>query len=338
MPAGWRGAARVLTVALMAGAPAMAGGARAANAFGQQVGSPQGDRQQGVFQQGGANAGANSGAGRVVVDGYGRTVTIPAQVNRIVSLAPNLTETVYALGLGDKLAGDTNDCDTPAAAKLKPHVGQEEDPSLEAIVALRPDLVLATSVNTAQTVDALARLGIPVYTTNPQTVLQTLDSVQQIADVTDAKPQGEALVSQLRQRLDAIQARLADRPVAHVLFVIWDDPLMSIGQHTFIADALRWAGAESVVLSHQDWPQISMEEVLRLQPEYIVWAAHLEGSQQQLEDLRARPVWRDLDAVEDGHVVDVSEEALRPSPGLVDVIEELAHEFHPNAFRDKTGN
>jgi iron complex transport system substrate-binding protein len=323
MLARWRGAAKVLTVALMSGALAVADGAQAASAF---------------RQQSGANAPDHSNAGRVVIDGYGRKVTVPARVNRIVSLAPNLTETVYALGLGDKLAGDTNDCDKPAAAKFKPHVGQEEDPSLEAIVALRPDLVLATSVNTAQTVDALARLGIPVYTTDPQTVLQTLDSMQQIADVTGAKQQGEALVSKLRQRLDALQARLADRPVAHVLFVIWDDPLMTIGQHTFIADALRWAGAESVVLSQQDWPQLSMEEVLRLQPDYIVWAAHLEGSQQQLENLRGRPVWRDLDAVEDGHVVDVSEEALRPAPGLVDVIEELAHEMHPNAFRDKTGN
>ncbi|MGA9884354.1 MAG: cobalamin-binding protein [Candidatus Acidiferrales bacterium] len=277
--------------------------------------------------------------GRVVIDGTGRRVTIPAHVNRIVTLAPNLTETIYALGLGDKLAGDTSDCDKPAAAKLKPHVGDPVDPSLEAIVAQRPDVVLATtSINRPETVDALARLGIPVYTSDPQTVLQMLDSVQRIADVVGAHEQGASLVAQLRQRLDAIHARLADRPVEHVLFVIWDDPLISIGQNTFIEDALRWAGAESVVLSRQKWPQISMEEVLRLQPEYIVFAAHEEGSRQALEDLRGRPVWRDLDAVEMGHVVDVSEEALRPSPGLVDVIEKLAHEMHPDAFTDKNGN
>jgi cobalamin transport system substrate-binding protein len=276
-------------------------------------------------------------SGRVVIDGYGRKVAIPRHVNRIVTLAPNLTETMYALGLGDKLVGDTNDCDKPAAAKSKPHVGDYVDPSLEAIVALRPDLVLATSANRIETVDALARLGIPVYTTNPQTVLETLDSVRQIADVTGAQPQGAQLVAQLRRRLDAIQTRLKDRTVEHVLFVIWDDPLITIGQDTFIADALRWAGAESVVLSHQKWPQLSMEEVVRLQPEYIVFAAHAEGPKRELEDLRGRPVWRDLDAVEMGHVVDVSEEALRPSPGLVDVIEELAHELHPDAFRDKAG-
>lgn len=284
------------------------------------------------------HAGAAFDAGRVVIDGVGRRVTIPQQVNRIVTLAPNLTETVYALGLQDKLVGDTNECDTPAAAKRKPHVGDVVSPSLEAIVALRPDLVLAsTSINRPETVEALARIGIPVYTTDAQTVTQMLDSVQRIGEIAGAADQGAKFVAQLRARLEAIHARLADQPVQHVLFVIWDDPLITIGQNTFIEDALRWAGAESVVLSRQKWPQLSMEEVLRLQPDYILYAAHDEKSTQTLQDLRARLVWRDLDAVEAGHVLDLSEEALRPSPGLVGVIEELARELHPDAFRDKTG-
>lgn len=316
MLARWRGAAVVLAIA---GAMFAAGRARGASAVQQ-------------------NARVAAEAGHVLIDGAGRRVTIPQQVNRIVTLAPNLTETVYALGLQEKLAGDTNECDTPAAAKLKPHVGDVVSPSLEAIVALRPDLVLAsTSINRPETVDALARLGIPVYTTDAQTVLQMLDSVQQIANIAGAPEQGAKFVAQLRARLDAIHARLADQPVQHVLFVIWDDPLITIGQNTFIEDALRWAGAESVVLSRQKWPQLSMEEVLRLQPDYILYAAHEEKPTQTLEDLRGRPVWRDLDAVEAGHVLDVSEEALRPSPGLVGVIEELARELHPDAFRDKTG-
>ena len=317
MLASWRGRAVVLAAL---GAIIFAAGTRAGSSQKQP------------------NAQSIAADASVVTDGAGRQVTIPAQVNRIVTLAPNLTETVYALGLGDKLVGDTNECDTPAAAKLKQHVGDVVDPSLEAIVALRPDLVLATtSINRPETVDALARLGIPVYTSDAQSVLQMLDSVQQIADIAGAHRQGAQLVAQLRQRLDAVHARLADRPVQHVLFVIWDDPLITIGQNTFIEDALRWAGAESVVLSQQKWPQLSMEEVLRLQPDYVLYAAHNQNSPQTLEDLRARPVWRDLDAVEAGHVLNVSEEALRPAPGLVGVIEELARELHPDAFRDKTG-
>jgi len=273
---------------------------------------------------------------RIVTDDVGRQVKMPAEVSRIVTLAPNLTEIVYALGLADKLAGDTNECDNPPAAKLKPHVGEPQNPSLEAIVALHPDLVLATtSINRVETADALERLGIAVYTSDgeAQTVLGILDSIARMADLMLAKTKGADLIAQMRRRLDELHARLEDRPMVHVLFVVWLDPLTTIGQNTFIADALRWAGAESVVLSKQNWPQISIEEVVRLQPDYIVFAGtHQESAATELADLRTRPVWRDLDAVQMGHVVNLSEEAIRPSPGLVDAIEQLAHDVHPEAF------
>ena len=286
-----------------------------------------------------ASDGAQASSTRVVIDEVGRRVAIPAQVNRIVTLAPNLTETVYALGLGDKLVGDTDVCDTPPAAAQKPHVGDPQDPSLEAIVALRPDLVLATtSINREETADALARLGIAVYTTagDTQTMIEMLDSMAKTGGLMGAGPQGEAVVASLRARLDALHARLADRPMAHVLFVVWQDPLITIGQKTFIADALRWAGAESIVDTDQNWPQLSLEEVVRLQPEYIIFAGgHGDSAASELAGLRARPVWRDLDAVEQGHVVNLSEESIRPAPGLVDAIEQLAHEVHPGAFSEK---
>jgi ABC-type Fe3+-hydroxamate transport system substrate-binding protein len=292
-----------------------------------------------------AQAPKQAGAARVMTDEVGRRVTIPAEVRRIVSLAPNLTETVYALGLEDRLAGDTDYCDTPAAAKSKPHVGNPQSPSLEAIVALHPDLVLATtSINRVETADALAHLGIPVYTTDASTVRGMLGSIGHMAQAMDAEAQGTALVANLQARLDALQARLADRPLTHVLFVVWEDPLITIGQNTFIADALRWAGAESVVLSKQNWPHVSMEEIVRVQPDYIVLTpnhdigsdaganAGSDAAKAGLADLRAKPVWRDLQAVELGHVVVAGDDALRPSPGLVDAIERLAHELHPEVF------
>ena len=280
-------------------------------------------------------------ASRVVTDEVGRRVEISTEVKRIVTLAPNLTETVYALGLEGLLVADTNYCDTPPAAKLKPHVGDPQNPSLESIVALQPDLVLATtSINRLETADALKQLGIAVYTTDPQTVRGMLDSVIHMAQAMGAEKQGTELVARMQQRLDAVQSRLSDRPMVHVLFVVWDQPLMTIGQNTFIADALRWAGAESVVLSKQKWPRLSLEEVVRLQPDYLVFTSDHGPVATTLSDLRARPGWRDLDAVETGHVVNMSEEAVRPSPGLVDAIEQLAHDVHPEAFAEKseTGN
>ncbi|HEY4708629.1 MAG TPA: helical backbone metal receptor [Candidatus Acidoferrales bacterium] len=278
---------------------------------------------------------------RVFIDEMGRRVEISTEVKRIVTLAPNLTETVYALGLEDLLVADTNYCDTPPAAKLKAHVGDPQNPSLESIVALQPDLVLATtSINRVETADALKQLGIAVYTTDPQTVRGMLDSVMHIAQATGAEKQGTQLVARMQQRLDAVQSRLNDRPMVHVLFVVWDQPLMTIGQNTFIADALRWAGAESVVLSKQKWPRLDLEEVLRLQPDYLVFTSDHGPVATTLRELRARPGWRDLDAVETGHVVNMSEEAIRPSPGLVDAIVQLAHDVHPEAFAEnnETGN
>jgi iron complex transport system substrate-binding protein len=273
---------------------------------------------------------------RVVTDEVGRRVEIPAEVKRIVTLAPNLTETVYALGLEDLLVADTNYCDIPPAAKLKAHVGGPKNPNLESIVALHPDLVLATtSINRIETADALKQLGIAVYTTDPQTVRGMLDSVGHMAQAIGAEKQGTQLVAQMQQRLDAVQSRLSDRPMVHVLFVVWDQPLITIGQNTFIADALRLAGAESVVLSEQNWPRLSLEEVVRLQPDYLVFTSDHGPVDATLRELRVRPGWRDLGAVETGHVVNMSEEAIRPSPGLVDAIEQLAHDVHPEAFSEK---
>jgi iron complex transport system substrate-binding protein len=271
--------------------------------------------------------------GRLVTDETGRHMTIPANVQRIVSVAPSLTEIVYALGAGDRLVGDTNLCDLPAEARLKPHVGNPQNPNLEAIVALHPDVVLTTtSINYAATADSLLKLGIAVYTTDPETVLGTLDSFAKIGDVIGSKAQGVALESTLRARLDRLQARLADHAPAHVLFLVWLTPPMSIGQNTFIADALRWAGAESILVTDQRWPNPAFEEVLRLQPDYIVLTTDHEGSDADASDLRSRPQWKDLMAVQLGRVVTLNDNIERPSPALVDGIEQLAHDVHPELF------
>jgi iron complex transport system substrate-binding protein len=261
-------------------------------------------------------------------------VSIPAEVNRIVTLSPDLTETIYALGLEAKLVGDTDYCETPPEAKLKPHIGSAQTPSLEAIVALHPDLVLATgTINRRETADALKRLGIAVYTTYPRTVRGILESVEHISELAGAGEQGAALVERLQSRLDALHARLEPLPMVHVLFVEWIYPLLTIGQNTFIADALRWAGAESVILSGQNWPRVSLEEIVRLQPDYILLTRNHGGTNdEELDELRSRPVWKKLSAVERGHTLMVDDDIARPSPGLVNAIEKLARELHPEAF------
>jgi iron complex transport system substrate-binding protein len=276
---------------------------------------------------------------REVIDGYGRTVRVPLNPSRIISLAPSLTETVYALGVEDRLVGDTDYCDYPPAAQKKPKVGGVINPNLEQIAALRPDLVLVTKEgNTLDTVRALDTLGIPTYATNARTVEEIISSTQKLADVLNASASGKALTDDLQRRLEALHSKLSAVPPRTVLFVVWTEPLVSVGKDTFIADALRRAGAVSIVDSSQDWPQVSLEQVAHLQPEYLVFAdSHSDTSAHELDALADRPGWRILDAVRNRDIAVISEAIIRPAPRIVSVIEDLAHQLHPEAFVDAPG-
>ncbi|MGB2592454.1 MAG: cobalamin-binding protein [Candidatus Acidiferrum sp.] len=267
------------------------------------------------------------------VDETGRTVRIPQPVQRIVSLSPNLTETVYALGLQDRLVGDTDYCDFPPDAQKKPKVGGAINPNLEQIVALRPDLVLVTKLNRLETVNALKDLGIPSFATDPHTVEEIIASTEHLADILGAPEAGAAVAADLERHLADLHQRLSGLTPRRVLFIVWPDPLISVGKATFIADALRLAGATSIVDSSQDWPQMSLEEVVRLQPDYLVFAeSHSESAQNDFDVLAARPGWRGLEAVRNRRFAVISEAVNRPAPRIVSAIEDLAHQLHPEAF------
>lgn len=276
-----------------------------------------------------------AGGFREVVDDSGRRVRVPAEVRRIVSLAPNMTETVYALGAQERLVGVTTFCDYPAEAAAKPKIGGPMNPSLERIASLRPDLVLvAKTANRRDTLDALDRLGITAYATNTTTVEEMLDSTLRLADLLGARAQGEALVGGLRARLAALKERLANRAPKRVLFVVWHEPLVAVGHGTFLADALRWAGAALAIETDQEWPRLSLEEVVRVQPEYLVFASsHSDGVRRTLGELRTRPGWQSIDALRQGRAAIISDAVNRPGPRLVDAIEDLARQLHPEAFR-----
>jgi iron complex transport system substrate-binding protein len=274
---------------------------------------------------------------REVTDETGRTVRVPQPVRRIVSLAPSLTETVYALGLQDRLVGDTDYCDYPADAKNKTKVGGAINPSLEQIVALHPDLVLVTKgLNRLETVHSLENLGISSYATDPHTVDEIIASSKNLADVLGAPESGASVAGDMQHRLADVQGRLALLPVKRVLFAVWTEPLISIGKDTFIADALRRAGAVSIVDSSQDWPQVNLEEVARLQPDFLVFAAsHSETVPRELESLAGLPGWRIIDAVRNHRYAVISDAVNRPAPRIVAAIEDLARQLHPDAFVEK---
>jgi len=272
--------------------------------------------------------------GRELTDEVGRKVRVPQEVDRVVSLAPNLTEIVFALGDGNHLAGDTDFCDYPAEALQKPHVGGPVNPNMEVIVSLMPDLVLATkSINRRETVNALDRIGLPVYVTDPHSVEEMVASVEHLGNALGVEKSAAMVAEDLRGRLSDLDRRLEGAAPRRVLFVVWTDPLISIGRDTFIADALRRAGGRSVVDTKAEWPHVSMEEIVRLQPEILVFAsAHAGDTQRDIDELRTRPGWKNLAAMQKGNIVVVSDAINRPAPRMVDAIEHLARALHPEAF------
>ena len=197
---------------------------------------------------------------RVVTDQTGRQVNVPDHPSRLVSIAPSITETLYELGLGDRLVGDTDYCDYPPQAKSLPHVGALLNPSLEKIVALKPDLVLGTDeANRRETADQLERLGIPLYGVTAHTVEGTLQSLEGLGHILDWDQPTEKLVASLRARVAAIEKQVQGKPRPKVLFVVWYRPLITAGNQTFISDVIRNKGLasrrdEGTVLDHKEAP------------------------------------------------------------------------------------
>jgi ABC-type Fe3+-hydroxamate transport system substrate-binding protein len=267
---------------------------------------------------------------RDVTDQTGRRVNVPDHPHRLVSVAPSITETLYALGLGDRLVGDTDYCDYPAQARTKAHVGAMLNPNLEKIVALKPDLVLGTDeANRRETADQLTRLGIPLYGVTAHTVDDTLRSIQDLGRVLDWDQPTQKLVAGLHARVSAVDRRVQGQPPPKVLFVVWYRPLITVGKQTFISDVIRRAGGRSISDDLMgEWPRMGLEEVLKRSPDIILFP-RTEAFGPPLEEFQKLPGWRDLGAVKNHRLYFVSETIMRPCPRLIDALEEVARILHP---------
>jgi len=139
----------------------------------------------------------------------------------------------------------------------------------------------------------------------------------------------------MNERLETLKQKLAGQPVRRIFFVVWTEPVISAGKNTFVIDAIRHAGAMSIVDSGPDWPQISLEEIIHQQPEYLIFAAdHNQDQQSSREALLARPGWNALEAVKNDKIVRIDGAIDRPSPEILRAVEELAKQLHPEAFAE----
>jgi len=273
-------------------------------------------------------------AARTRTDDAGRRVEVVENPQRIVSLAPSLTETLFALGLGERVVGVTDYCDYPAEARSKTRVGGIINPSVEAIVILDPDLVLITREgNRRETMEALERLGVPVFALNTNELADVFRTIRHLGELAGVPERGRRLAADLERQSAAIAEAIRPYPARRVLFLVWLQPVVSVGRNSFIEGLLQRSGAESIAeASAQPWPHLSIEEILRSEPEFILIPRSSSFAPTRAQLLRL-PGWRELKAVRAGRIVYLPASVERPGPRLIEVQDLIARAIHPEAFK-----
>jgi iron complex transport system substrate-binding protein len=255
---------------------------------------------------------------RPITDELGRAIRVISSPQRIISLAPSVTETLFALGLGEKIVGVTTFCNYPADAATKEKVGDTLRPNIEKIVALKPDLVIAsTSSQLEAFVKNLETASIPVYVSNPRNLKETIESIQKIGDVAGALTAATELTEVLRARVALVHSRIASQAKPKVFVMLGAEPLITIGGASFLNDLIIQAGGISISADDPgDYPQYSLETVIARQPEVIFLQA---GDDKLPERLRETP------AARNGRVFHLDDDLLlRPGPRIVDGLEQIA--------------
>lgn len=259
----------------------------------------------------------------VVTDATGADVRLDTAAQRIVSLAPHITELLYAAGAGDKLVGNVDYGDYPVQAKTLPRVGGYTRLDLEAILALKPDLVIAwQSGNPPVALAKLRAMGIPVFVSQPDRIADVAVELEHYGQLAGVEVQANAAAASFRARLAALKNQYARRPVVDVFYEIWKEPLMTINDKQIISDVIRLCGGRNLfgnlpVLA----PTVTVEAVIAANPEAIVASGMGDERPEWLDDWRR---WHSLTAVKRDNLYFIPpQEIQRHTPRLLDGAEKL---------------
>jgi iron complex transport system substrate-binding protein len=266
------------------------------------------------------------GAGSAVADG----------ARRIISTAPSLTETLFAIGAGDRVVGVTTFCEYPEAALALPKIGGFADASVESILALRPDLVVMVE-GRRSLAEQLSQFDIPGLVVDPSDLSGILDTIRRLADAAGTREQGEALASRIEAELAAARTAVADRK-RRVLLLVGRNPgsltaLYAVGATSFLGELLEHAGGENILAdSSAAYPKVSLEQVLARDPDVIIELAGMERGDPARHLRDALALWGrypNLKAVKSGAIVVLAEDRLlQPGPQVADTVWRLAEALH----------
>lgn len=263
---------------------------------------------------------------------------VHAAPRRIVSLAPSITETLFALGVGERVVGVSTYCDYPPQAARIDKVGTFLQPNVERILAKRPDLVIAVpSPGNRAPVESLRELGLEVLIVNPERIGEILDAIRRIAAAVGVAEEGARLVARIEGELGAVEARVAGAPPVRTLLLVGRAPFIAAGAGTYQDELITRGGGVNVAAgSGGAWPNLSLEFVVAQAPQVIVDASM--GSEEAADRAASLAFWNDfptIPAVRDGRVHGYrAYELLRPGPRVAETLATVARFLHPERFAD----
>jgi len=257
---------------------------------------------------------------REITDDLGRTVKLPETVDRAVSLAPNLTEIVFAVGAGDKLVGRTSYDNFPPEAQKIQTVGDTMNPNIENIIALKPQVVLVSTASQIETFTRqLESQNIAVFVTNPNSLDDIYKSIHQIGEIFGKTEKAREIVEGLSKRVAEVESEINKAKNIKVFLQISKEPLFTIGEDSFLTDLIARTGGVSVTANVATaYPKLSKETAFVLNPDVII----LSESEDNLEP---NDVFKNSPAVKNGKVFKINADIIsRPSPRIVDALEQIA--------------
>lgn len=278
----------------------------------------------------GARPSAPADSAVSLTDDAGRALRLVHPARRIVALVPAITETVLAIGAGDRLVGRTDYDKGPAVERL-PSVGGGLDPSIEKIVSLHPDVVIGWETSgRAELHDRLAALGIPMFSVKIEDTTDVFRSLRSLSRLTGRERAGDSVAAAIRRDLDAVRASVASSPRPSVFFMVWNDPPMTAGAKTFVSQVIEVAGGRNAFADQAAlWPNVSIEEIVRRQPDYVLVPVGEQGMA-RVEALKTAAGWRELRALQSGRGVTVPSQVVnQPGPHLAEAARAIRDAIHP---------
>jgi len=266
---------------------------------------------------------------------YALTLASPANAAapmRIVSLAPSVTETLFALGAGPDVVGVSQYCDYPPQVRDLPRVGSFLTPNLEAIIALRPTLVVGLELSSdVRQIRALNSMGYPVLLVSDDSLQEIENSIEKVGARISRENEARRLVAQIQDQIAAVQNRLANVKPLRALMLVGHQPIVAVGSGTYLDELMRIARADNIAAAAgEQWPHLSMEFIIAMRPEVILDGAMGSDAASSSDFWGKHPT---IPAVRDHRVFGYAEDPmLHSGPRVGQSLEIMARKIHPEAW------